>query len=245
MSKPRRPFCRVGSKAPIADKIIKMIPPHETYVEPFVGSGAIYWKKEPSKKEVINDLDKELMNNYKLLKRTKDRNFRTDLYNRDELNDFVNEVHRTDGDRLLKATIISCGTYGTTGKGKIYREHNPYNKFKNIDKQQERMKDTTLLNQDYKSVIKKYDSPQTFFFLDPPYESSETLYKEGAFNYAELNNVLEGIKGKFLLTLNDSRNIRNIFRNFKIMGIKVEGNRRGREGGLGGGTRRELIIKNY
>ena len=141
--------------------------------------------------------------------------------------------------------IISCGTYGTTGKGKIYREHNPYNKFKNIDKQQERMKNTTILNQDYKTVIKKYDSSKTFFFLDPPYERSKDLYKEGTFNYEELNNILENVKGKFLLTLNDSSNIRTIFRNFNIKRIKVKGNRRGREGGLGGGTRNELIITNY
>lgn len=245
MSKPRRPFCRVGSKAPIADKIIKMIPPHEIYVEPFVGSGAIYWKKEPSKKEVINDLDNDLINNYKILKRTKERNFKTDLNTADELNNFVNRPAKTDTDKLLKASIISCGTYGTTGKGKIYREHNPYNKFKNIDKQQERMNNTTILNQDYKTVIKKYDSPKTFFFLDPPYESSEKLYKKGSFNYPELNNVLENIKGKFLLTLNDSKNIRTIFRGFKINSISVKGNRRGREGGLGGGIRKELIIKNY
>jgi DNA adenine methylase len=238
----RPPFCRVGSKKPIADKIIKMIPPHEIYVEPFVGSGAIYWKKEPSKKEVINDLDKQLMNNYKLLKTTKDRNFKTDLDTIDELNNFVNEVHRTDGNRLLKASIISCGTFGSTGKGKIYREHNPYNKFKNIDKQQERMHNTTILNQDYKTVIKKYDSPQTFFFLDPPYESSEKLYKKGSFNFEELNNVLKGVKGKFILTLNDSSNIRNIFKSFKITGITVPA--RGNKG-IGSKDRKELIIKNY
>ena len=43
----RPPFCRVGSKKPISQKIINMIPTHEIYVEPFVGSGAIYWDKEP------------------------------------------------------------------------------------------------------------------------------------------------------------------------------------------------------
>jgi len=238
----RPPFCRIGSKKPISEKIRKMIPPHETYVEPFVGSGAIYWDKEPSKKEILNDLDTQLINNYRLLKKTKTRNFKTDLDTIQEIQDHVNKPARTDGDKLMKEIAISCNTFGNTGRGKIYKESNPYKKLRNIDEYQERMKDTTLLNQDYKSVIKKYDSPSTFFFLDPPYESSEKLYKDGAFNFAELNNVLEGIKGKFLLTLNDSRNIRNIFRNFKIMGIKVKGQG---HTGVGVGTRKEVIIKNY
>ena len=238
----RPPFCRIGSKKPISEKIRKMIPSHEIYVEPFVGSGAIYWDKEPSKKEILNDLDTQLINNYRLLKKTKTRNFKTDLDTIQEIQDHVNKPARTDGDKLMKEIAISCNTFGNTGRGKIYKESNPYKKLRNIDEYQERMEDTTLLNQDYKSVIKKYDSPSTFFFLDPPYESSERLYKDGAFNFAELNNVLEGIKGKFLLTLNDSRNIRNIFRNFKIMGIKVKGQG---HTGIGVGTRKEVIIKNY
>lgn len=238
----RPPFCRIGSKKPLSEKIRNMIPPHETYVEPFVGSGAIYWDKEPSKKEILNDLDTQLINNYRLLKKTKTRNFKTDLDTIPEIQDHVNKPAKTDGDKLIKEIAISCNTFGTTGRGKIYKESNPYKKLRNIDEYQERMKDTTILNQDYKSVIKKYDSPSTFFFLDPPYESSGRLYKDGAFNFAELNNVLEGIKGKFLLTLNDSRNIRNIFRNFKIMGIKIKG--QGKIG-VGVGTRKELIIKNY
>lgn len=238
----RPPFCRVGSKKPISQKIINMIPTHEIYVEPFVGSGAIYWDKEPSKKEIINDLDTQLINNYKLLKRTKSRNFKTDLDTVAEIQDHVNKPAKTDGDKLIKEIAVSCNTFGNTGKGKIYRPANPYKKLKNVDEYQERMKNTTILNQDYKSVIKKYDSSKTFFFLDPPYERSKDLYKEGTFNFEELNNILENVKGKFLLTLNDSSNIRTIFRNFNIKRIKVKG--RGNVG-VGVGTRKELIITNY
>jgi DNA adenine methylase len=244
MSNIKKPFCRVGSKTRIVDKIISMIPSHAIYVEPFIGGGAVYWKKAPSKKEIINDLDSELIKHYKILKTTKERNFKKDMDTLDELNNFVNKPAKTDTDKLLKYSTISCGTYGAVGKGKIYSVHNPYNKFKNIDKQQERLKNTTILNQDYKTVIKKYDSPNTFFYLDPPYEESKTLYKEGTFNYEELNNLLENIKGKFLLTLNDSKSNRTIFKNFKKTSIKVLG-QRFKPTGLGGGTRNELIIRNY
>jgi DNA adenine methylase len=239
----RPPFCRVGSKKPISQKIRNMIPPHKIYVEPFVGSGAIYWDKNPSDKEVLNDLDKQLMNNYKLLKRTKSGNFRTDLDSVDKIQKYVNKVYKTDADRLLKAVAVSCGTFVTgSGKGGIYRKSNPYNKLKNINEYQERMKNTTLLSQDYKTVIKNYDGPDTFFFLDPPYEKSTVLYKHGGFDFKRLKDTLTGIKGKFLLTLNDSSYIRDLFSNFKIMGITVKG--RGNKG-VGMGSRKELIIKNY
>ena len=61
-------FGRVGNKTPIAEHIVKLLPDHKVYVEPFVGSGAVYFHKEPSSKEVINDLDKELISGYKLVK---------------------------------------------------------------------------------------------------------------------------------------------------------------------------------
>ena len=61
-------FCRNGNKTPIADKIINLFPTHTTYVEPLVGSGAVYFHKEPSKVEVLNDIDKDLMKGYRLVK---------------------------------------------------------------------------------------------------------------------------------------------------------------------------------
>ena len=61
-------FCRIGSKRPIVKELLKTIPPHCTYIEPFVGGGSVYWAKQPAKISVINDLDKNLIEGYKLLK---------------------------------------------------------------------------------------------------------------------------------------------------------------------------------
>ena len=51
-----------GSKWRLAEIIIDMIPQHVTYLEPFFGSGAVLFNKEPSEVEIINDLDKRVCN---------------------------------------------------------------------------------------------------------------------------------------------------------------------------------------
>ena len=91
-------------------------------------------------------------------------------------------------------------------------------------------------------IINKYDSPTTLFFLDPPYEKSKGLYEEYKFDYNELNDVLKRVKGYFILTLNDSKNIRNIFKDFIIKGITVG---KKSNAGFGQNDRKEVIIMNY
>ena len=125
---------------------------------------------------------------------------------------------------------------------KIYKNPNIEPKLRKIPKYAEYMKNTKVLNQDYKSVIKSNDSKDTYFYLDPPYESSKGLYTKSDFNYEELAVVLSKVKGKFVLSLNDSPNIRNIFKQFKIRGIRVEG---GNSEDIGHKTRKEVIIKNF
>jgi len=248
-------FCRVGSKTPIRDTILKMIPPHKIYVEPFVGSGAIYWAKTPSDKEVLNDLDDWLIKNYKVLKNIKSRNFRDLLGNRvmDKpekirvLSKFYNDnTKNNEADKLTKNLLKSCNTFGNIGEGGLFAGSNPYQKLKKIDKYQERLKNTTLLNQDYKTIIKKYDSPDTFFFMDPPYTKSKTLYKHHDFDYEGMRDILNNIRGDFLLTLNDDPYIRQLFKGFKIKKIYVRGGGNREKGvAVGTGYRNELIIYNY
>ncbi|MDY2614144.1 MAG: DNA adenine methylase, partial [Lachnospiraceae bacterium] len=51
-----------GSKCRIADKLVDLIPPHHTYLEPYFGSGAVFFRKQPSDIESINDLDRNVVN---------------------------------------------------------------------------------------------------------------------------------------------------------------------------------------
>ena len=65
----RPAFGSPGGKRYLAKTIVSYIPEHKTYVEPFIGGGAVFFTKEPSKAEVINDLDKEIAFSYKFIQK--------------------------------------------------------------------------------------------------------------------------------------------------------------------------------
>jgi len=238
-------FCRVGTKRPLRDVIFKKFPSnYSTYIEPFVGSGAIFFYNDfDDKKVVLNDLDTRLMGGYKMIKKgvTGDIGKYKNL-SMSQLQSIYSGSGGGEMEKLVRI-ILDCNTFGSTGKGKIYKPASPYNKLKKLDDYKSKLGNATLLNSDYKAVIRRYDNADAFFYLDPPYEESKGLYKHSEFNLEELEKVLSSIKGKFLLSLNDSSNVRKIFSKFKINGIEVE--TKGKVGIGTGGSRKEVLIKNY
>ncbi|MGA3080572.1 MAG: DNA adenine methylase [Terracidiphilus sp.] len=60
------PFSYIGGKRALAGRIIEMFPEHKTYIEPFAGGAQVFFRKEPSKVEVLNDLDREIVNFYRI-----------------------------------------------------------------------------------------------------------------------------------------------------------------------------------
>jgi DNA adenine methylase len=247
-------FNRVGSKVSLIKDIIPVIPPHTTYVEPFVGGGAIFWNKTPAEKSVINDLDKELITGYKILKRISPKTDLTFLDNAKkvdgkfpEIEKFIESVNKnsTDGDKLLRIMKLLNGTFNSKGIGKIYKNPSTESKMDDISEYKKLLKSTTILNKDYLQVIKEYDSPTTFFFLDPPYEDSDkSYYKNITIDYNEMSDALKKIKGKFLLTINDSKIIRDKFKDFIIKTIVVR-NPANTDFGEETRNRKELFITNY
>jgi DNA adenine methylase len=98
--------------------------------------------------------------------------------------------------------------------------NDPYNKIFKLGEYQDKMKGVVLKRADYRDVIAEYDSADTFFYLDPPYEkSNKQQYKHFGFDYEEFRDIVSKIKGKFLISINDSPYIRELFRGFKIESI--------------------------
>jgi DNA adenine methylase len=107
----------------------------------------------------------------------------------------------------------------------IYNAPSIHRKVARIAEYRDRLRGVELTSQDYEKVVKANDGPNTFFFIDPPYEGSDTgLHYAGVedgFDFERLAKTLKGIKGKFLMTINDSPNVRNLFKGFNFR--KFEG----------------------
>src|SRR5919109_1045692 len=60
------PLPYIGGKNRLAKQIIALLPEHTTYVEPFAGGAQVFFHKQPSKVEVLNDLDSEIVNFFRV-----------------------------------------------------------------------------------------------------------------------------------------------------------------------------------
>lgn len=249
------PFCRIGSKYHMADNIIKYFPKsYNLYVEPFAGGGGIFWrkgkpKKEDNIKEVLNDLDKKVYSNYKLISQVDSDNMvYLDTNDIKKIQSFINKDTKTKEKKFVDEIIYSCNGFSSNpvnrNTKKIYSPSNPFDKIKNIKKYQERIKGVKIHNLDYMELMKKYDGYKTFFYLDPPYENSNDIYENSIIDYCGMSDFLRKIKGKFLMSLSDSANIRKIFQGFKFREIPLITNAN-KSNDLGGKKRVEILISNY
>ena len=252
-------FNRVGSKQPMLKELQEYIPKDiEIFVEPFVGSGIVFLNlSDSSSKIIINDLDEGLMTSYKFLKNLKESDFEyykfldKSLY-KDESNYLLtlNKIWTkllAKGDNLTEQEyfikqLLSKLTFGTKGVGKLYSENvNLYNRFKRrIPDMIEKLQNTVISNISYEKVLNKYDNENVFFYLDPPYENSKKMYRHSSFPLEELEKNVRKLKGKFLLSLNDSPAVRELFGEYRIVSVKVRASSWSHSN-----IRDEVLIMNY
>ena len=175
----------LGGKFRLSKRIIDKIEqiPHTIYAEPFVGMGGIFLRrKQIPKAEVINDINGELVNLYRIVRRYPDT-----LYKETE---FL-FAGRQEFERLLKTPPETL---------------------------------TDIERQDFETFIKHYDNKGTLFYIDPPYWGNEIDYGKGVFTRADferLRDCLTGIKGRFILSLNDVQPIRDLFKDFTLESVPV------------------------
>ncbi|MEA5259459.1 DNA adenine methylase [Arcicella aquatica] len=214
----KTPISYYGGKQNMLKHILPKIPDHFLYVEPFFGGGAVFFGKKKSNAEVVNDINQRLITFYKVLK-----------YDFEELEKLIDETfhsraqHKEAGgeykdgiddikDPLVMAWAVwvqtnmsfSCKIgsgfgYDKGGKSPL-RLFNKKQRF--TEGYQERMKMVTIESYDVLKVIKAYDSPETFFYLDPPYISSDQGHYKGYTleDFKALLDACVNLQGKFLLS---------------------------------------------
>ena len=213
------PIGRIGGKSRSADTVISLFPKHTIYVEPFVGAGNIIYRKPRSAVEVINDLDKDMIKIFKGIKKSGKK-----------INEIIPRTYLTpqqflqvkDKNDVISLLLKYHNSWG--GRGKYFNEKRIRDSIGNwradFEALQDRLKGDEIYNRDYKDVISHFDTPETFFYLDPPYEGSND-YGSGRIHPEEVFEIVKKIRGKFLLSYNDSPNIRRIFKGFHIRNLPV------------------------
>lgn len=191
------------------------------YVEPFVGGGSIFFYKNPSVKEVVNDLD---INIYNIFRGAK-------ICSQEEVakaieGDYTKEDFNAIRDSLPPNDILGifCRTYFLISRSIMCKGRDAMTNRKmfmniNLKGYRERLENVDIYNVDYKELITEYDSDETFFYLDPPYENSKGLYKNDVVAIEDMYDMLKNIKGKFLLSYNNSDKARELFKEYNIHGI--------------------------
>ncbi|WP_096635838.1 DNA adenine methylase [Clostridium cochlearium] len=247
------PICRMGGKSKLRKTIIAMIPEHTCYVELFFGAGWVYFGKEPSKVEVINDIDKELINLFKMIKYHApeiERQLQYEFSGRDIFEEYKNvEVgYLTEIHRAVRFLYLITQSFG--GKGNNYgygtsTKPGPQIFYKNVlNDLKERLRNTYVENLSFEKIIDKYDREYTFFFCDPPYFETTGYGNEfGEKEHLILKDKLKSLKGKFLLTINDHEQVREWYKDFNIKEVKV--NYSVSKEKKARGKYNELIITNY
>ncbi len=210
------PYC--GGKARLASRIVDLLPPHTVYVEPFVGGGSVLCAKGVSPvtnndhyREVINDLDRALINLYRQLRsnpRLIDM-LRLTPYSKEEF-ETAKSIEEVEGLESAWAEFVDRTMSYSHAKGYsfgrgICSENLPVTWRNKVDRIQElvdRLRNVAIECDDAISVIEYYDSPQTLFYCDPPYPNAYQSYqhKFSLSDYEHLCWVLDNIQGSFVLS---------------------------------------------
>jgi site-specific DNA-adenine methylase len=214
IAKVRQPIGSPGGKSRIADRLVALLPEHTTYVEPFAGGAAVFWAKEPSKHEVLNDIDPDIMAVYRFLKSATDAELeafaKRDWVGKESLFEHLVAARPTKlADRAYRAWYLArFGYLGIHSRTSHYRHANDGQTadvtITRLRELRERLRHVTLRSTDAIAVIQEYDSPNTVFYLDPPYIAANAGYRNTVDEtyLAKLGAALKNIKGRALISGN-------------------------------------------
>lgn len=180
--KPRPIIKYLGSKWNLAPRIIEMMPPHLTYVEPFGGSACVLLRKKPSRYEVYNDLNSHLITLFRVLQnrqQTKallrrlrftlfaEEEYRlaTDKLNQNVFDDDVDHAWASYVAHNFSISGILNAAFPVVSNGLHFLKHHK----KSILFFARRFRHVRITTRDAFDLIQKLDREDTVFYLDPPY----------------------------------------------------------------------------
>jgi DNA adenine methylase len=211
-------FPYMGGKFYMVNYVVRLIPEHGVYVEPFCGSAKVLFAKKPSKVEIINDYDKKIANLFYVVMFKFDEFYKKinkTVYSRALFLDFREEVKDYslkklgDVDYAVYVYYLLCASFScnmssfaiskeiSNNKARAF-----FSKVDNLSLIHNRLKNVVIESQDFEEIIRRYDTEDTFFYVDPPYFGSEHYYqlRFTERDHKRLIRILKEVKGKWLLS---------------------------------------------
>ncbi|HEX3822676.1 MAG TPA: DNA adenine methylase [Candidatus Sulfotelmatobacter sp.] len=228
------PLAYIGGKNRLAARVISMLPEHLAYVEPFAGGAQVFFHKQPSEVEVLNDLDGDIVNFLRVCQWHHEELIRFLRYAVVSRSWFAllaktDPTTLTDIQRAGRFFYLQKNCFG----GLVLKQHYHYSVVQNpnfnpkrlpviISQAHERLQRVQIESLPYQQILERYDRPTTCFYMDPPYWERK-LYRHNFSekDFIELEQRLHGVRGRFLLSLDDHPEVRRLFGGWHIKPIEV------------------------
>lgn len=228
-----------GGKRILAKRICAIIStiPHQLYAEAFVGMGGIFFRRaERPRFEAINDWSDDVHNLFRIVQvhyLPFIEMIRHQLTFRSEFERMmkVDPSTLTDMQRAARFLYLQKTTFGGKVRGQNFGV-SPMNQARfdvtklvpMIDDVHARLSPVTIEHLPWADFIRKYDREGALFYLDPPYFGCEGDYGPGMFKreeFAEMAELLRGMRGRFILSINDHPEVRELFDGFAMEAADV------------------------
>lgn len=241
----------IGGKRRLADHLLPRFPAHQCYVEVFAGGAALYFLRQPADVEVLNDINGDLVNLYRVVQHHLEefvRQFKWALTSR-QVFKWQQETRSetlTDVQRAARFFYLQHTAFGGRVEGQTFgtATTTPAFNLLRIEEQLSaahlRLSGTYIEKLHWLDCVQRYDRPHSFFYLDPPYWQTEGYGVEFGFHeYEAMADALRRLKGKAIVSINDHPDIRRVFAGFHMEEVPITYT-------VGGGSRAvdrtELII---
>ena len=233
----------LGGKRFLARRIAARIEaiPHRCYAEPFVGMGGVFLRRASRpKSEIVNDHNADIVNLFRVVREHPDelaRQFEWALSARREFGRMVAIPPETltDVQRAARFAYLQRLSFGGKPAHKATPgnvNHNPHGDTRVTSKRMRRLitaahrrlEGVHVECMDWEAFLQRYDRPFTLFYLDPPYWGYERDYGKGMFgreDFGRMAELLRDIKGRFILSLNDLPEVRELFAGFEIEEVQT------------------------
>lgn len=246
----------MGGKRRLADKLIPLFPPHECYVEVFCGGAALYFLRPiPAPVEVINDINGELVNLYRVVQNHLEefvRQFKWAISSRQvfKWQQETKPETLTDIQRAARFYYLQHHAFGGKVSGQNFGTAttaptiNLCRIEESLSAAHLRLAGTTVENLPWQEIMRRYDRAHSFFYLDPPYWQTEGYGVPFEWEqYEQMAEIMRLAKGKVMVSINDHPDIRRAFDGLIMheLGIKYSvANAHGQPA-----ESRELVITNW